>query len=47
VPVPQYLTPCAARIAILLSANGIEPAQRTSRMRARIAEGIKLADADR
>jgi len=46
VPVPQYLTPCAARIAILLSANGVEPAQRTSRMRARIAEGIKLAEGD-
>lgn len=46
VPVPQYLTPCAARIAILLSANGLDPAQRTSRMRARIAEGIKLAEGD-
>jgi hypothetical protein len=47
VPVPQYLTPCAARIAVLLSANGLEPAQRTSRMRTRIAEGIKLAEDDR
>jgi hypothetical protein len=46
VPVPQYLTPCAARIAILLGANALDPAQRTTRMRARIAEGIKLADAD-
>jgi hypothetical protein len=47
VPVPQYMTPRAVRIATLLSANGIDPAERTSRMRARVAEGIKLAEADR
>jgi hypothetical protein len=44
VPVPQYLTPRAARIAILLSAHGLAPAERAPRMRARIAEGIKLAE---
>jgi len=43
-PVPQYLTPGAARIAILLAAEHIEPGDRTPRMRARIAEGIKLAE---
>jgi hypothetical protein len=46
VPVPQYLTPRAARLAILLSANGVAPAERASRMRARIAEGMKLAEGD-
>lgn len=45
VPAPQYLTPRAARIAILLSAQQIAPAERTPRMRTRIAEGMKLADA--
>jgi len=44
VPAPQYLTPRAARIAILLSAQRIAPAERTPRLRARIAEGMKLAD---
>jgi len=44
VPVPQHLTPTAARIAILLSAHGLAPEQRTPRIRARIAEGIKLAE---
>jgi len=43
-PTPQYLTPGAARTAILLAAHGLAPAERTSRMRTRIAEGIKLAE---
>jgi hypothetical protein len=43
-PTPQYLTPGAARTAILLSAHGLAPEQRTPRIRARIAEGIKLAE---
>ncbi len=46
VPVPQYMTPRAARIAILLSANGVEPTERASRMRARIGAGIKLAEGE-
>jgi len=44
VPVPQYMTPRAARIAILLSARGIKASERSSLMRSRIAEGIKLAE---
>jgi uncharacterized protein DUF6931 len=43
-PTPQYLTPGAARIAILLSAHSLAPEERTPRMRGRIAEGIKLAE---
>jgi hypothetical protein len=45
VPSPQYLTPSAARIAILLSAQPIAPPERTARLRACIADGMKLADA--
>jgi hypothetical protein len=44
VPVPQYMTPRAARIAILLSARHVELTERTPRMRSRIEEGIKLAE---
>jgi hypothetical protein len=45
VPVPHYLTARAVRIAILLSARYIKGAERRERMRACIAEGIKLAEA--
>ncbi len=45
VPAPQYLTPRAARIAILLGAQRTAPVERTARLRACIAEGMKLADA--
>jgi hypothetical protein len=44
VPVPQYMTARAARIAILLSARLIGLPERTARMQACIAEGIKLAE---
>jgi hypothetical protein len=44
VPVPPYLTARAARIAILLSARHIKPAQRRERMRACIVEGLRLAE---
>jgi hypothetical protein len=44
VPVPQYMTPRAARIAILLSARQVNLTERTARMRSRIDEGIKLAE---
>jgi hypothetical protein len=44
VPVPHYLTARAVRIAILLSARYIKAAERPGRMRASIAEGIKLAE---
>ena len=44
VPVPQYMTPRAARIAILLSARQLKLTERTARMRIRIEEGIKLAE---
>lgn len=45
VPVPQYLTARAARIAVLLSAQRVKSTERASRIQARIAEGIKLAEA--
>jgi uncharacterized protein DUF6931 len=45
VPVPQYLTARAARIAVLLSAQHVKSPERASRIQARIAEGIKLAEA--
>jgi hypothetical protein len=44
VPMPHYMTARAARIAILLSARLIKLPERTSRMRACIADGIKLAE---
>lgn len=44
VPVPAYMTPRAARIAILLSARIFEPEQYTARMQACIVDGIKLAE---
>jgi hypothetical protein len=44
VPVPQYMTPRAARIAILLSARRIPPSERSARMQSRIDEGIRLAE---
>ena len=44
VPTPQYMTPRAARIAIILSALGLWPPDRTTRLKACIAEGIKLAE---
>jgi hypothetical protein len=44
VPVPAYMTPRAARIAILLSARIFKPDQYTARMQACIVDGIKLAE---
>lgn len=44
VPVPPYMTPRAARIAILLSARILKPDQYTARMQACIVEGIRLAE---
>jgi hypothetical protein len=44
VPVPHYLTARAVRIAILLSARYVRPAERSQRMRACIAEGVRLAE---
>jgi hypothetical protein len=44
VPVPQYMTARAVRTAVLLGARHIRPAERSTRMRASIADGIKLAD---
>ncbi len=44
VPVPAYMTPRAARIAILLSARIFKPEQYTARMQACIVDGIKLAE---
>jgi uncharacterized protein DUF6931 len=46
VPVPPYLTARAVRIAILLSARQVKLAERPGRMRACIAEGLKLAEPD-
>ena len=44
VPVPAYMTPRAARIAILLSAGISKPEQYTARMQACIVDGIRLAE---
>jgi uncharacterized protein DUF6931 len=44
VPVPQYLTARAVRVAILLSAQHIGSPERPGRMRACIADGVKLAE---
>jgi hypothetical protein len=44
VTVPQYMTPRAARIAILLSVRFVKSPERTLRMRACIANGIELAE---
>jgi len=44
VPMPHYLTPRAARIAILLNAQPIPAGERSAGLRASITEGIKLAE---
>jgi hypothetical protein len=44
VPMPQYLTARAIRIAVLLAAQHIAASERPGRMSACIAEGIKLAE---
>lgn len=44
VPMPPYLTGRAVRIAILLSARALALAERPARMRACIAEGLRLAE---
>jgi hypothetical protein len=41
---PTYMTPRAARIAIVLGTVKVKPAERTARIQACIAEGIKLAE---
>ncbi len=43
VAMPQYLTARAARIAITLGASRMAPSERLSRLRACVAEGMKLA----
>jgi hypothetical protein len=44
VTVPPYMTPRAARIAILLSARFIKADQYNARMHACVADGIRLAE---
>lgn len=44
VPVPPYMTPRAARIAVLLSARMVKAGQHTARMQACIVDGIRLAE---
>jgi hypothetical protein len=44
VPMPQYLTARAARIAILLSTQAMPEAERSAQLRGCIGEGIKLAE---
>jgi hypothetical protein len=44
VPVPPYMTPRAARIAILLSARAVKPQQYLTRMQACIVDGARLAE---
>jgi hypothetical protein len=44
VPVPQYLTARAIRIAVLLAARHIAAAERSGRMSACVNDGIKLAE---
>jgi hypothetical protein len=44
VPVPPYMTPRAARIAILLSARTVKPDQYAARMQACIVDGMRLAE---
>jgi hypothetical protein len=45
VSVPPYMTPRAARIAILLSARTVKTEQHAARMQACIVDGIRLAEA--
>jgi hypothetical protein len=44
VPVPQYLTARAIRIAVLLAARHIAASERSGRMSACVNDGIKLAE---
>ena len=44
VPMPQYLTARACRIAILLNAQPMPPAERADHLRAGVAAAIKLAE---
>jgi hypothetical protein len=44
VPMPQYMTARAARIAITISALKVKRAERPARLQACVAEGIKLAE---
>ena len=44
VPVPQYLTARAVRIAVLLAARLIAAPERPARLTSRVNEGIKLAE---
>ncbi len=46
VPMPPEATPRAVRIATLLAARLVMPAERAPRMRARIADAIKLAESE-
>ena len=44
VPVPQYMTPRAVRIAVLTSVPKVHPSERSARLQKCIDEGIKLAE---
>jgi len=44
VAVPPYMTARAARVAVLLCARSVSPAQRPARIRACIEDGIRLAE---
>jgi hypothetical protein len=46
VPMPQYMTARAARIAVLLSASTVKTGQRPARLQACIADGMKLAQTE-
>jgi hypothetical protein len=44
VPVPQYMTPRASRIAIMLNIAGLKAPERATRLKSCIAEGMKLVE---
>lgn len=44
VPMPQYMTARAARIAIIVSSLGVRRDQRPDRLASCVAEGVKLAE---
>jgi hypothetical protein len=44
IPIPQYMTPRAARIGIMLSATGLKAPERGTRLKSCIAECMKLTE---
>jgi hypothetical protein len=44
ISMPQYMTPRAARIAVILSSIDLRPLERGTRLNSCIAQGIKLAE---